>query len=74
MNISYNLVECRRVRNMTQKELAYKAGISTAMISFIENNRRQPTFAVIVAIARALDMRIDEIVVIRDTRQHQYFR
>ena len=42
------------------------------MISFIENDKRQPTFFVIAAIAKALNVRLDEIVKIKDN--YRYFR
>ncbi len=72
MTIRYTISEKRHERKMTQKQLAKKAGISTAMISFIENDKRQPTFFVIAAIAKALNVRLDEIVKIKDN--YRYFR
>ena len=72
MHIFYNVAECRHNLKMTQKQLAKKAGVSTAMISFIENNKRQPTLWVIANIAKALGVRIDQLVVIRD--HYRYFR
>lgn len=54
------------------KTTGKKAGVSTAMISFIENDKRQPTFYVIALIAKALDVRVDELVVIKDT--HRFFK
>ncbi len=72
MPIRYTIAEKRREVRMTQKQLAKKAGISTAMISFIENNKRQPTFLVIAAIARALGVTLNELVVIKDS--YRYFK
>ena len=72
MSIKYIIAEIRHEKNMTQKQLAKKAGVSTAMISFIENDKRQPTFYVIALIAKALDVRVDELVVIKDT--HRFFK
>lgn len=43
---------------MTQKQLAMRAGISTAMVSFIENDKRQPTFLVIASIAKSFKCKI----------------
>lgn len=43
MTIKYNICEKRHEKKMTQKQLAMRAGISTAMVSFIENDKRQPT-------------------------------
>lgn len=38
MTIKYNICEKRHEKKMTQKQLAMRAGISTAMVSFIEND------------------------------------
>lgn len=78
MSIKYIIAKIRHEKNMTQKQLAKKAGISTAMISFIENDKRQPTFYVIALIAKALiakalDVTVDELVVIKDD-PHCFFK
>ncbi|WP_304153436.1 helix-turn-helix domain-containing protein [Megamonas hypermegale] len=73
MSIRYIVAEVRHEKNMTQKQLAKKAGVSTAMISFIENDKRQPTFYVIALIAKALDVTVDELVVIKDDT-HRFFK
>lgn len=74
IKIIYNVAEKRREKGMTQKQLARRAGISTAMISFIENDKRQPTVYVIVSIAKALNVTLNELVIIRDTYNYQYFK
>ena len=72
MTIKYNICEKRHEKKMTQKQLAMRAGISTAMVCFIENDKRQPTFLVIASIAKALNVKIDELVEIKD--KYHYFR
>lgn len=72
MDIKFNICEKRHEKRMTQRQLAIRAGISTAMVSFIENDKRQPTFLVIASIARALNVTLDEIVVIKDN--YHYFK
>ena len=72
LKIRYNIAEKRHEQNMTQKQLAKKAGVSTAMISFIENNKRQPTLYVIASIAKALKVTLNELVIIKDP--YQYFK
>ncbi len=42
------------------------------MVSFIENDKRQPTFLVIASIAKALNVKLDELVEIKDN--YHYFR
>ena len=44
MSIKYIIAQIRHEKNMTQKQLARKAGISTAMISFIENDKKTTDF------------------------------
>lgn len=44
MTIKYNICEKRHEKKMTQKQLAMRAGISTAMVSFIENDKRPTNF------------------------------
>lgn len=65
MTIKYNICEKRHEKKMTQKQLAMRAG----MVSFIENDKRQPTFLVI---AKALNVKLDELVEIKDN--YHYFR
>ena len=72
MTIKYNICEKRHEKKMTQKQLAMRAGISTAMVSFIENDKRQPNFLVIASIAKALNVKLDELVEIKDN--YHYFR
>ena len=72
LKIRYNIAEKRHEQNMTQKQLAKKAGVSTAMISFIENDKRQPTLYVIASIAKALKVTLNELVIIKDP--YQYFK
>ena len=73
MSIRYIVAEVRHEKNMTQKQLAKKAGVSTAMISLIENDKRQANFYVIPLIAKALDVTVDELVVIKDDT-HRFFK
>lgn len=68
MTIKYNICEKRHEKKMTQKQLAMRAGISTAMV----NDKRQPTFLVIASIAKALNVKLDELVEIKDN--YHYFR
>lgn len=63
MTIKYNICEKRHEKKMTQKQLAMRAGISTAMVSFI---------LVIASIAKALNVKLDELVEIKDN--YHYFR
>ena len=55
----------RRIRNakkMTQEKLAEYADISTVYISHIETGCAKPSLPVVVAIADALDVRVDALL------------
>lgn len=52
----------REYRGLTQQALATQAGISAAYLSQIETGKRTGTAEVLQAIARALDLTLDDIV------------
>jgi DNA-binding XRE family transcriptional regulator len=52
----------REYREMTQQELAQAAGISASYLSQIETGKREGTTAVLQAIARAMDLTLDDVV------------
>lgn len=53
----------REYRGITQQQLAETAGISPPYLSQIENNRRSGTMEVLIAIANALNVSLDDIVI-----------
>jgi DNA-binding XRE family transcriptional regulator len=52
----------REYRGLTQKQLAEAAGISAAYLSQIETGKRNGKTAVLQAIARALNLDLDDVV------------
>lgn len=52
----------RTAKNMTQEKLAEYANISTVYISHIETGSAKPSLTVVVAIADALDVRVDSLL------------
>jgi len=52
----------REYRGLTQHEVATKAGISTAYLSQLETGKRMGTPRVLSAIARVLDVDIDDLL------------
>jgi len=52
----------REYRNMTQKELAQKAGISPEYVSQIEGGKKQGSIDTLKAIAEALSLDLDDLV------------
>lgn len=52
----------RKAKKMTQEKLAEYADISTVYISHIETGSAKPSLPVVVAIADALDVRVDALL------------
>ena len=53
----------RNFRKMTQQELAEKAGISVPYLSQLETGKRKGSLEALNAIARALGVALDDLVV-----------
>jgi DNA-binding XRE family transcriptional regulator len=56
------LRELRRERDLTQSEVAEHAGTSITYVSQIERGLRNPTLAIVVRLAAALDITPEELV------------
>jgi transcriptional regulator with XRE-family HTH domain len=54
--------ELRRRRKVSQVDLAARAGISATYLSEIEQGERNPTVAVVVRLARALDTKPTQLM------------
>jgi DNA-binding XRE family transcriptional regulator len=52
----------RKYRGLTQQELAQAAGISASYLSQIEAGKREGSTAVLQAIARAMNLTLDDVV------------
>lgn len=61
-NLGNNIKKARKDKNLTQKELANRLGLSVVTIQNYENGRREPGLAVIYDIALKLDMTIAELL------------
>ena len=51
----------RRVKGITQEQLAEKVGVSTTWIGYIETGFRRPNLKMIYKIARALGVKVKDI-------------
>jgi putative transcriptional regulator len=51
----------RYARNLTQRELAEKAGVSRKTINAIETSKTLPTLVVAMKIATALDIAVEDL-------------
>jgi putative molybdopterin biosynthesis protein len=61
------LAELRRAANLSQAELARRAGISRQMVSMIEHDHVTPSVAVALALARTLSCTVEDLYQSRDT-------
>lgn len=52
----------REDKDMMQKELAKKCGISAMALSYIERGMRSPSLTTLAAISKALDCPMDELL------------
>jgi len=60
--IGLRVRKMRHLRGMTQEKLAEYANISTVYVSHIETGSAKPSLPVIVAIADALNVRVDALL------------
>ncbi|MBO5056271.1 MAG: helix-turn-helix transcriptional regulator [Lachnospiraceae bacterium] len=58
-NVAAEYIRWRKEKNMTQAELAMRAGISRSNISRFESGTYNPSLEMMVKIASALDMNIE---------------
>ena len=64
MKVEIKLKELRKQKNITLSELSRLTGISKSHLNYIENGIKEPTISVLVLIAKALNVKIDELYVI----------
>ncbi len=62
MNISNAVKLCRTARDLSQKELAEKADISTSYVSLIEQGKRDVSVAMLEKIAAAMEMPVEALL------------
>jgi transcriptional regulator with XRE-family HTH domain len=56
------LHQVRKTKGMTQEQLADAAGLSRNYVNDVERGRRNVTLATIASLARALDVRMAELM------------
>jgi len=59
---SRNLKKYRKERGLSQRELAELSGLTLRMISYYENEASKPPIDNITAIAKALNVRINDLI------------
>jgi len=58
----------RRLKRLTQKDLAGRLGISVSNLSAIERGDKYPRVEMLKKIARILDVPLEELFVLQDTQ------
>ncbi len=61
MRVKILLKEKRKERHLTLAQLSDKTGISTTHINDIENNIKEPSISMMIRIAKALDVNVEEL-------------
>lgn len=61
MNIGEKIKIYREARGVTQEELAECAGVSQTMIHYYEKGLKMPNVVALVAIAKRLNVKVDEL-------------
>ncbi len=61
-NLGKNVQKQRKLRGITQEELAAEIGVSSTYIGFIEQSKRQPAIDTLDKIARALKVKLSELL------------
>jgi SOS-response transcriptional repressor LexA len=62
MNVGQYLKSKREEKGLSARTVAKKAGISDVHVSYIEHNRRKPTFDVMMKVIKALDIDAKEFL------------
>ena len=57
------LKDLRLSKNLSQEKLSEKAGLSMRTISLIECEKVQPTISTIEAIAKALEVKMSDLII-----------
>lgn len=60
-NLGGRIREQRHLRNLTQQELAERAGLTTAFLSYLENGSRKGSLDAYLALAAALDLELETL-------------
>lgn len=65
------LRKLRLAKNLSQEELAFKAGVHRTYLGGIERGERNPSLRNIAAIARALDVTLAQLFSFEDKNQDE---
>lgn len=74
MTIGEAVREARKAKGYTQDQLSEHSGISIVHISNIERDESSPTFEVLMPIAVALNLSIDDVIYTCEKEDSELFR
>ena len=60
--LAENLKKCRQEKGLSRDTLAHKVGITTGYVISLENKKRNPSIDVVVKLASALEVSLDELI------------
>lgn len=60
--LAENIKRLRKAKNLSQEELAHRAGLYRTYIGHLENARYSPSAYVVYKIAKALHIRLSELI------------
>lgn len=60
--IAEKIRKIRKDRNISQEELAFKAGLNRAYVGYIERGERKPTIDTLAKLAKALKVKLSEFI------------
>ena len=65
------IAEKRRIKNLTQAQLAEQLGISDKTVSKWECGRSMPDYALIQSLCETLDISVSELIEVKNTALHE---
>ena len=68
MNLGATIRKYRKVRKMTQAQMADRVNMSIAHLSLLENNKRHPSILVAESVAKALGMPLSVLIFLAEER------
>ena len=61
-NLAANLVQLRRARGLTQQQVSKLAGVPRPTLATLESGGANPTLAVLLSVAGALQVSVEELI------------
>ena len=72
--VVYNLKKIREEKNISQLELAHRAGISQNMVTYIETGKRSPTLQTLIKLCVALEVSPSKLFTEEKTEKKRFHK